>query len=86
MMHFWGGLLITLAVFVLSGFSFSSIRPTFLVVIFVLLTVTITWELFEWLVGLYEPSSYLRDTAKDLVVGLGGGLLTHAILKRYTME
>jgi len=86
LMHFWGGSLIALGVFVFSGFSFSSFAPSLKITLLSLIIITVTWELFELFVGLYEPVAYLRDTAKDLVVGVGGGLLTHGIIKAYTMK
>jgi len=86
LMHFWGGALIALGVFVFSGFSFSAFAPSLKITLLSLIIITVTWELFEWFVGLYEPVAYLRDTAKDLVVGVGGGLLTHGIIKTYTMK
>lgn len=86
LMHFWGGALIVLGVFVFSGFSFSSFKPSLKIVLLTLVLVTVTWEVFEWFVGLYEPVTYLRDTVKDLVVGLGGGLLAYGVLKRYTIK
>jgi hypothetical protein len=41
----------------------------------------ITWELFEWITGLYNPVSYVADTALDVVLAFGGGLLAHFTLR-----
>jgi hypothetical protein len=86
LMHFWGGVLIVFGVHIFSHFSFVKYIPNLRLIVITLIIVTGTWELFEWIIGLYEPVSYLRDTAKDLVVGLCGGLLTHVVIKRYTMN
>jgi hypothetical protein len=85
-MHFWGGGLIALGVHSLSTFSFVHCRPDYKIILGVLILITGTWEIFEWFVGLYEPATYLLDTAKDVIVGFSGGLLAHTILRRYTID
>ncbi|MCA9362105.1 hypothetical protein KC906_01900 [Candidatus Kaiserbacteria bacterium] len=86
MMHFWGGTLLALGVFSLATFSRFHFTPTLKLMLGVLLCVTVCWEVFEWLVGLYDPETYLVDTAKDMVVGFSGGLLMYAMLRRYTIS
>lgn len=85
-MHFWGGILITLCLYALVVFPRLYIRPTFPSVLLVLLIVTICWEVFEWSVGLWQPKAYLVDTFEDILLGSSGGLLAHIILRTYTMR
>jgi hypothetical protein len=86
MMHAWGGMLLVLGVHALSTFSWSPIQPTLKNVLIVLLVAVISWEVFEWFAGLYEPSTYVFETAKDILVGLSGGLVTHLFLRTYRMK
>jgi hypothetical protein len=79
-MHFWGGLLLGLGVHALSKLKSISVTPTLAVTAAVLVTTVISWELFEWFTGLYNPASYVLDTIQDLSLGLSGGLLAHFIL------
>lgn len=81
-MHLWGGLLLGSGVHVLSPLSLIPIRPTTGVVLLVLLGVTVTWEVFEWFAGLYNPVGYVWNTGKDIVMGFAGGLLAHAYWRR----
>tara|TARA_B100002051_G_C16744333_1_gene646483 strand:- start:7255 stop:7626 length:372 start_codon:yes stop_codon:yes gene_type:complete len=85
-MHFWGGGLIALGVHTLCSFSRINCRANLTNVLITLLAVTTTWEIFEWFVGLYDPATYFVDTAKDVMVGFAGGLLTHSLLQRYTIS
>ncbi|HEY0964437.1 MAG TPA: hypothetical protein VGE31_01435 [Candidatus Paceibacterota bacterium] len=82
-MHFWGGFLVALGVQAFCGFRFIPIRPTLAVTLTVLFVTMIAWEFFERIVGLYSPATYLFDTAKDIAMGLAGGLIGYAFLRRY---
>jgi len=86
LMHFWGGTLIGLGVHAFSTIPWFSYRPTTKVVLLVLAAATISWEVFERLVGLYDPLRYLLDTGQDMVLGFSGGLLTHLALQAYRMK
>ena len=79
-MHFWGGVLLGAGVHALSRLKSFSFTPTLTLMLSVLITAAISWELFEWFTGLYNPASYLLDTTQDLLLGLGGRLLAHFIL------
>jgi hypothetical protein len=35
----------------------------------------ISWEIFEWKAGLFEPGFHLIETTKDIFAGFIGGLL-----------
>lgn len=85
-MHFWGGILIGLGVHVFGSFSVISIRPNLLQLLVTIAMVTLSWEIFERVYGLYNPDGYILDTVIDISLGFSGGLLAHAILRRYTMK
>ena len=85
-MHFWGGILIGLAVHSLCTFSRINYRPTLKVLLVTLVVVTGTWELFEWSAGLYDLETYVFDTLQDIIMGFSGGLLAHAVLKTDTIS
>lgn len=80
MMHVWGGVLIVLGIHVFSAFSWIKLRPTWSVVMIALFTTAIGWEIFEWLIGLSEPTSYIIETSKDIAVGMGSGLFTQLLM------
>lgn len=84
-MHFWGGTLITLGLFAIATFSRFRTKPTLLFTLGVLLFFTVTWEVFELLVGLVHPDTteHMIDTAKDIILGFVGGLITFALLRRF---
>lgn len=86
MMHFWGGLLIGLGVHALARYSWWPFRPTWIVMILVLAVITGVWEVFEFGVGLYNPATHFMDTLQDVLIGFSGGLLSHFLLKTYTMR
>lgn len=86
MMHFWGGILVVLGLYALSTFSRIHIKPDFKFVLFALLAVTVSWEIFERMVGLFNQETYWFDTLKDMLVGFGGGLLAYAFLRTYTIR
>ena len=86
LMHFWGGILIGLGVHVFGSFSVISIRPNLLQLLVTIAMVTLSWEIFERVYGLYNPDGYILDTVIDISLGFSGGLLAHVILRRYTMK
>lgn len=86
LMHFWGGILIGLGVYVFLGFSAINLRPKLWHVLLALLVVTISWEIFENIFGLYNPVNYQIDTMQDILIGFVGGLLAHFTLRAYTMK
>ncbi len=85
-MHFWGGILIGLGVHAVCTFSRLKIKPTVGMVLIVLVLITGTWEVFERAVGLFDPTTYFFDTAKDITLGFIGGLLAHIVLRKYTIR
>lgn len=85
-MHLWGGLLIGLGIHALSSFRWFPFKPTTKTVLLGLLCITISWEIFEWSVGLYDPNAYVTSTLKDLFFGFSGGLLAHAMLRSYRIK
>ncbi len=48
----------------------------------VTLTIIVSWEVFEWFAALYDPRTYVVDTAQDMFIGLAGSLIGYAILKK----
>jgi fatty-acid desaturase len=80
LMHFWGGLLIGLGVHAVCRLKSVSVHPTLTVVLVTITAAVVSWELFEWFTGLYNPVQYALDTAQDVLLGFSGGLLTHFIL------
>jgi fatty-acid desaturase len=81
MMHSWGGMLLGLGVHALCRLKSVPLRPTLSLVLGMITAAAITWELFEWITGLYNPVSYVADTALDVVLAFGGGLLAHFTLR-----
>lgn len=86
MMHFWGGILLVLGVFSFSTFKSIRYQPTLFVSFTVLFIVTLTWELFEWQVNLFDPETPFLEATKDMVVAFCGGLLAHSALTKYTIS
>ena len=82
MMHFWGGCLIGLGIHALATFADFRIKPNYKLVLTILFVATVSWEFFEYHYNLYDTRNYIFDTAKDIVLGFSGGLLTHTILRR----
>lgn len=83
LMHFWGGFLVVLGVQAICGFRFVPLRPTLPLTLGVLLGAMVGWEILERLAGIYAPASYLYDTAKDIAMGLLGGLVGFALIRRF---
>jgi hypothetical protein len=46
-----------------------------------LLAFVITWEVFEYSVGLYGYVAQALDTAQDILCGMTGGMVTYYFLK-----
>lgn len=83
LMHFWGGLLIALGLTTLSTFRRLNFESTYKLVFFVGLAIVIAWEVFEWILGVTSPQTYIVDTSIDIFLGLAGALLGHALLKHF---
>jgi hypothetical protein len=79
-MHLWGGALLGLGVHALCRLKSVSVHPTALLVVLTLTVATVSWEIFEWTLDLYNPVAYVYDTAQDVLLGYSGGLLAHFIL------
>lgn len=86
LMHLWGGVLLGLGIHTLSTFKWFRFQLTIVFLSSFLLVVTVGWEVFERFTGLYSPIGYIADTSQDLLLGIGGGLLTHFLLKTYRMK
>jgi len=85
-MHFWGGILITMGLYSLATFSRFTFKPNLTVLLGVLLFVTLLWEAFEFVAGLWQPETYVTDTLQDIILGFGGGLLAYVFLRNYRIE
>lgn len=85
-MHTWGGILIVIAIHMLSTFPHIPVRATYLWVGAVLFVATVSWELFELYFGLFNPIGYTADTIQDILLAWTGGLLTHRLFVRYKMH
>ncbi len=85
-MHFCGGILLGLGIHSFSTFSWSPVKVTTRNVFSILVLVTVSWEIFERLNGLYNSVGYIADMTQDLCLGIGGGLLAHLVLRTYRMR
>ncbi len=83
LMHFWGGLLIALGLTTLSTFRRFNFKSTYKIVFFTALAMVVTWEVFEWLLDMTSPQTYIVDTSTDMFLGMAGALIGHALLKRF---
>ena len=81
-MHLYGGALIALGIFALCTFRSIRIKPSLTLLLSVLALFVLSWEIFEYAVGLYNPATYLYDVSKDLLSGLIGGLLGYALISK----
>jgi hypothetical protein len=80
-MHFWGGLLVSLGVIALSTLQIFPFKPNPKVIALILLFVMVMWEVFEFYAGLYESSwQQVFDTLKDLLFGSLGAISGYFIL------
>lgn len=86
LMHLWGGVLITFAVLLVYRHERIRQKPRLSIVVAMLLGAAISWEVFERLIGLYDPAMYWRETSKDIACGLLGGLIGYALLRDATMS
>ncbi len=84
-MHFWGGIMVALGLFAGARLFKREDPVTLVQVLTVLVFAMLSWELFERLVGLYNPDTYIYDTSKDTFFGLIGGLVGYFSLKRFRM-
>jgi hypothetical protein len=85
MMHFWGGMLVVLGVYALCSLKHIPLKPSTVLIFATLFGIMIVWELFEWQVGLFDPTTHFFDTAKDMLVGFGGGLVAYLLALRLRM-
>ena len=85
-MHIAGGALIILGLLALQALFRWPRRLRVWQLVVGLLLIIITWELFEWHVGLYSPETYVFDVSKDLFFGLLGGLVGYLFVRRFTIE
>lgn len=63
-----------------------NLKPKTLLMVGYLLIVTLGWEFFELLIKFTASNNYWSDTLIDVLMGLIGGLLVHAIARTYTMK
>ena len=84
-MHFWGGILVVLGVYAMCSLKHVPLKPTTLIIFGTLITILISWEIFERAAGLYNPATYIYDVSKDLIVGLVGGLVGFLVAIRLRM-
>lgn len=85
-MHFWGGILLGLGVHAVTSLKSVHIRPVLPVVLAVILSAVIGWEVFERIFGLFNPNQYIVDTTQDVLLGITGGLLAHFVVRMFTMD
>lgn len=86
MMHLWGGFLVAFAVLLACRCDVWRCRPQLWQVLLALGIITVSWEVFERLIGLYDPATYWRETIQDLLVGFIGGLIGYYTLRDATMS
>ena len=79
-MHFWGGLLIVLGVHALMRLRFP-VRTNKRTIFSVALILMLSWELFEYLLGLSSIAGQLNDIVKDIIVGSLGVIIGYIALK-----
>ena len=84
-MHFWGGSLVVLGVYALCSLKHVPLKPTSFIIFTTLIVLMVTWEIFEWKAGLFDPRTHLFDTTKDFIVGLTGGLVGYFVALRLRM-
>lgn len=88
LMHFWGGLLIGLAVHALATFKWLRLKPSWTVLLLTLTLFIVIWELFEAWAGLHDVDfeSFLIDTMQDILLGFGGGLLAYTAVRYFKIK
>jgi len=73
-MHLFGGLLIALGMVSLTSFRSIPLKPSLKLLLVFLFPIIISWEVFEWFVGLSRPATAVYDVSKDLLVGFIGAI------------
>jgi hypothetical protein len=86
LMHFWGGVLLGVLFYIVIKSRWFNLKPKTLLMVGYLLIVTLGWEFFELLIKFTASNNYWSDTLIDVLMGLIGGLLVHAIARTYTMK
>lgn len=81
-MHFWGGILIVLGLYVIVGIFTTERKPRKRIILLVALTAILGWEFFEQVAGITSAPLHLLDTMKDILVGLTGVLVGYAVLRK----
>ncbi len=84
-MHLWGGALIVLGVFALCSLKHVPLKPTTFIITTTLLILIVGWEVFERMAGLYEPSTYIYDVSKDIIVGITGGAIGYLFAIKFKL-
>jgi len=84
-MHFWGGTLVVLGVYAVCSLKHVPLKPSAVLIFSTLVAFMVSWEIFEYSVGLYNPPTYLFDLAKDFMMGTIGGLVGYFVSIRLRM-
>lgn len=84
-MHLWGGALIVLGVYALCSLKHVPLKPTTLIIFSTLTALIVGWEVFERFAGLYDPTTYLYDVSKDIIVGYVGGLVGYLLAVKFRL-
>lgn len=79
-MHVFGGAIVALGFFTLRDLKlFPNKHLTFGTVFFLVLTVALVWEAFDFFAGIPIYDDYLTDTLTDIAMGLLGGSMGYVI-------
>jgi hypothetical protein len=84
-MHLVGGALVVLGVYALCSLKHIPLKPSLVLIFGTLSLIMISWEVFEWSAGLFNPPTFVFDVSKDLFFGLIGGLLAYVTAQRLRM-
>lgn len=80
--HFWGGVIVgSAAVSILMRRS-DTIKRSASIVMSVVLSVAVLWEVKEFLNQTYYTNHYVLDTIADICMGLAGGLTAFLVAHR----
>lgn len=85
MMHFLGGLFIGASFLWFVYFEASRLKknlPVFVATFAVVFTVGVSWELFEYVTGMYNAVNYTLDTTLDLAMDIAGMMGAYLFFKR----
>ena len=83
LMHFSGGVLITIGLHALGTFKRFNCKPKLKHVFWVTLAFVIVWEIFEYNAGLYEPGlAQWLDTGYDIFNGFAGAISAYFVIKK----